>query len=179
MKNNIIKCQKLATNVSGRKNDPTNEHRCRNITATYKTKCNGKIFIYAVIFRHLLIYFRPTKVVLRFFDPKQLLRVSCILRCYFTKLYWITIVKRLTQICNYYYTSYKYRIKCIMKFFFWQNCQISDYHAKHEMHSNSILVYMPLWWLFFSFQHAFLFLWLVCSFTKHAHYKLNFAWREY
>ena len=44
----------------------------------------------AVTFRHsCLTVFAWRRVVLRFFDPKQLLRVSCILWCYYPKCYSI------------------------------------------------------------------------------------------
>ena len=44
----------------------------------------------AVAFRHsCLTVFAWRRVVLRFFDPKQLLRISCILWCYYSKWYSI------------------------------------------------------------------------------------------
>ena len=58
LKDNTIRCKKLITIVSGRKN----VHSC-------------------------LPVFAWRRVVLRFFDPKQLLRVSCILWRYLSKCY--------------------------------------------------------------------------------------------
>ena len=46
----------------------------------------------AVTFRHsCLPVFAWRRIVLRFFDPKQLLRISCVLWCYFSKFYQIIL----------------------------------------------------------------------------------------
>ena len=53
-----------------------------------------------VIFRHsFLPVFERRRVLLHFFDPKQLLRVSCILWCYFTKWY-STILQNASLWCS-------------------------------------------------------------------------------
>ena len=51
----------------------------------------------AVVFRYSCLFvFAWRRVVLRFFYPKQLLRVSCILRCYFSK--WYSIILQNTSL---------------------------------------------------------------------------------
>ena len=44
--------------------------------------------------------FRLTKGRATFFDPKQLLRVSCILWCYYPKCYSINLIGKLTSSCQ-------------------------------------------------------------------------------
>ena len=62
-----------------------------NVTAMLQ-QCNSNV---AVIFSYsCLTVFAWRRVVLRFFDPKQLLWVSCILWCYYPKCYSIIFWKR-------------------------------------------------------------------------------------
>ena len=50
------------------------------------------VLYFVVTFRHSCFpVFAWRSVMLRFFDPKQLLRVSCILWCYFSKCYYIIL----------------------------------------------------------------------------------------
>ena len=87
--NNTIGSKKLAIIVSGQKKHSTTllqvntgEHECRNVTTTYV----------AVTFWHLCLpVFAWRSAVLCFFDPKQLLRVSCFLWCYYPKCYSIIL----------------------------------------------------------------------------------------
>ena len=76
--NNTIECKKLSTIVSGRKNV------ARPFFSRKQVSTNAKMYV-AVIFWHSYL---PVFV---FFDLKQLLRVSCILWCYYPKCYSITL----------------------------------------------------------------------------------------
>ena len=78
LKSITIRCKKLATIVSVWKYVARSFIRWKQVST-------GAV---AIIFRHsclpVLTWWR---LVLRIFDPKQLLRVSCILWCYFSKCY--------------------------------------------------------------------------------------------
>ena len=61
----------------------TDKYDYRNITATYVFR-----ILAAYVFRHsCLPVFVWWRVVLHIFDPKRLLRLSCILWCYYSKCY--------------------------------------------------------------------------------------------
>ena len=75
LKDNTIRCKKLATIVSGRK-------------TSAKMQLNVR---WCCISALVLNCFRLKKGRATFFDPKQLLRVSCILWCYYPKCYSIIV----------------------------------------------------------------------------------------
>ena len=114
----------------------TGKRECRNVTATYV----------AIIFRHsYLPVFAWRRIVLRFFDPKQLLPVSCILWCYFLKCYqimWVSIrlvsrmatfnknIDMITVVIN----SQKFNVCEIrdMIICWWNECLISNFNYVSE-----------------------------------------------
>ena len=75
--NNTIRCKKLVTIVLGWKNVARSFLRQKQVSMSTKTYA-------AVTFRHLCLPVSAWwRVMLHFYDLKQLLRVSCILWCYF------------------------------------------------------------------------------------------------
>ena len=65
----------------------TGKHEYQNITAVYKTK---HFLIYTCYILHsCLSVFAWWRVMICFFDLKQLLRIFCILWCYYPKCYSI------------------------------------------------------------------------------------------
>ena len=77
-----------------------------------------------VTFRHsCLPVFTWRRVILHIFDPKQLLRVPCILWCHYLKCYWIISKKMLKNFKQYVY-------------FF--NCSLKNISAKGFLLSTSV-----------------------------------------
>ena len=75
--------QEIRNSCFGSKNVARPFFRRKQVSTTYV----------AVTFRHsCLPVFAWRRVVLRFIDPKQLLRISCILWCYYPKCYSIILV---------------------------------------------------------------------------------------
>ena len=101
LKNNTIRCEKLATVASGWTNV-------------------ARPFV-AVTFRHsCLPVFVWRRVVLHFFGPKQLVRVSCILWYFFFSKWYSTVLQNASLWCSIF--------KCL------QCC-----YAKNLVHTDSIL----------------------------------------
>ena len=114
LKSNTMRCKKLTTIVLGRKYVSTNaemlrsitlrqaktgEHECRNIKIYVQNQIQWKDFNLlktllenSSYFGTLAYLFSPDEGSECFFDPKQLLRVSCILWCYYPKCYSITLL---------------------------------------------------------------------------------------
>ena len=66
----------------------------------------------AVIFRHsCLSVFAWRRVVLHIFDPKQLLRVSCILWCYYPKCY--SIILENVSLWSFFNIPFSFQKMCI------------------------------------------------------------------
>ena len=94
LKNNIIRCKKLATNVSDQKRKKkskydfsSGEHkqaRVQFVALTFRDSC--------------LPIFTWLRVVLRFFNPNKLLRVSWILWRYYSK--WYSVILGFTCLKN-------------------------------------------------------------------------------
>ena len=118
LKSNSIRCKKLTTIVS-------------NIAVKFRHSC--------------LPVFAWRRIVLRFFDPKQLLPVSCILWCYFLKCYqimWVSIrlvsrmatfnknIDMITVVIN----SQKFNVCEIrdMIICWWNECLISNFNYVSE-----------------------------------------------
>ena len=103
MKNNTIRCKKLATIVSGRKNVARPFVRQKQVSTRAKMQPQ----------RTRAYLFSPDEgSCYVFFDPKQLLPVSCILWCYFSKCYqiipsnssfWCSIVINTEMLCGHFY----------------------------------------------------------------------------
>ena len=84
--NNTVRCKKLAAIVSYRK------YVARPFIRRKQVSINAEIYYVVVIFWHLCLpVFVWRRVVLHILDPKQLLRVSCILWCYNPKCYSIIL----------------------------------------------------------------------------------------
>ena len=81
--NSTIDFKKLATIVSGCKKVARSFFRRKQVS----TSPEMLLYVAVTFWHSCLPVFAWRRIVLRFFDPKQLLRVSCILWCYYAKCY--------------------------------------------------------------------------------------------
>ena len=119
MNNNTRRSKKLATFVSCRKYVTRHfvrrkQARIPKFNSNVQNQIqwqdfNAAVLYFAVIFRHsCLPVFAWRRVVLHIFDPKQLLRVSCMLSCHYPKCYSINSNCNLFLIGNLYQKKFKY-----------------------------------------------------------------------